>query len=219
MIPLGDVTRRPVRFPLVTTAVIAVNVVAFIWEIGSNEAAITRLAVVPVELMRGEGWITPLTAMFLHQGFMHILGNMVFLSVFGPAVEDVMGRGRFLVFYLLGGLAATAAQVASAPASTVPELGASGAIAAVMGAFLVTFPRDRIKVLWFLGWFIDVAYVPAFVLVGVWLLSQLLNQTAALVEADTGGVAYMAHIGGAIFGMATARLFERNVRRPVSVGW
>ncbi len=219
MIPLGDVTRKPVRFPLVTMAVIAVNVVAFIWEIGSNEAAITRLAVVPVELMRGEGWITPLTAMFLHQGFMHILGNMVFLSVFGPAVEDVMGRGRFLVFYLLGGLAATAAQVASAPASTVPELGASGAIAAVMGAFLVTFPRDRIKVLWFLGWFIDVAYVPAFVLVGVWLLSQLLNQTAALVEADTGGVAYMAHIGGAIFGMVTARLFERDVRRPVSVGW
>jgi membrane associated rhomboid family serine protease len=95
----------------------------------------------------------------------------------------------------------------------------TGAIAAVMGAFLVTFPRDRIKVLWFLGWFIDVAYVPAFVLVGLWLLSQLLNQTAALVEADTGGVAYMAHIGGAIFGMLTARLFERTLRRRVSVGW
>jgi membrane associated rhomboid family serine protease len=220
MIPLGDVTRRPARFPLVTVALIAVNVLAFIWEVGSDEAAITRLAVVPAELMRGQGWIRPFTAMFLHQGFMHILGNMVFLSVFAPAVEDAMGRGRFLVFYLLGGMAATAAQVASAPASSVPELGASGAIAAVMGAFLVTFPRDRIKVLWFLGWFVQVSYVPAFVLVGLWLLSQLLNQTAAFVEAEAGGVAYMAHIGGAVFGMLTARLFEGTVRRrAASIGW
>lgn len=153
--------------------------------------------------------------MFLHAGFLHIIGNMLFLSAFAPAVEDAMGRGRFLLFYLLGGLAATAAQVAVAPASTVAQLGASGAIAGVMGAFLMTFPRDRIKVLWFLGIFINVAYVPAFVLVGVWLLTQLLNQTAAVVHADSGGVAYMAHVGGALFGILTARLFERNVHRSV----
>ncbi len=210
VIPLADATRKCVRFPVVTVTLVAANVVAFLWEIGSSDAAILRFAVVPADLMRGRGLITPLTAMFLHAGFMHIIGNMLFLSAFAPAVEDAMGRGRFLVFYLLGGLAATAAQVAVAPASTVPQLGASGAIAAVMGAFLVTFPRDRIKVLWLLGIFVKVAYVPAFVLVGVWLLTQLLNGTAAVVHAaDSGGVAYLAHVGGAFFGILTARLFER----------
>ncbi len=219
MIPLKDESRAAVRFPLVTVTLVALNVIAFLWELGSDDAAIIRLAVVPAELMRGHGWITPLTAMFLHEGFMHIVGNMVFLSVFAPAVEDAMGRGRFLIFYLLGGLAATTAQVALNPASTIPELGASGAIAAVMGAFLVTYPRDRIKVLWFFGIFANVSYVPAFVLVGVWLLSQLLNQTGAVVQADAGGVAYMAHIGGAFFGMLTAHLFERHVEPAATVGW
>lgn len=215
MIPLADATRKSVRFPLVTVALVAVNVVGFLWEIGSSDATILRFAVVPADLMQGRGGITPLTAMFLHAGFMHIIGNMLFLSAFAPAVEDAMGRTRFLVFYLLGGFAATAAQVAVAPTSTVPQLGASGAIAAVMGAFLVTFPHDRIKVLWFLGIFVKVTYVPAFLLVGVWLLTQLLNQTAAVVQADSGGVAYMAHVGGAFFGILTARLFERNVQRIV----
>ncbi len=213
IIPLADATRRPVRVPLVTVTLVAANVLMFLWEIGSSDAAILRFAVVPADLLQGRGAITPLTAMFLHAGFMHIAGNMLFLSVFAPAVEDAIGRGRFLVFYLLCGLAATAAQVAVAPRSTVPQLGASGAIAGVMGAFLVTFPRDRIKVLWFLGIFIDVAYVPAFVLVGVWLLMQLLNQTASVVHADSGGVAYMAHVGGAGFGILTARLFERHAKR------
>jgi len=210
MIPLGDATRRPARFPLVTVALIVANILVFIWEIGADEAAVIRLAVVPAALMHGHGWTTPFTAMFLHGGFMHIIGNMVFLQAFAPAVEDTMGRARFLVFYLLGGLAATAAQVAMQPASTVPELGASGAIAAVMGAFLVTYPADRIKVLMVFGWFVDVTYLPAFVLVGVWFLLQLLNQTAAVVHADTGGVAYAAHVGGCIYGMLTARVFERN---------
>jgi len=214
IIPLADASRKAVRFPLVTVALVAVNLIAFLWEIGSGDAAILRFAVVPADLMRGRGWITPLTAMFLHAGFMHIVSNMVFLSVFAPAVEDGMGRGRFLLFYLLGGLAATAAQVAVAPASTVPQMGASGAIAAVMGAFLVTFPRDRIRVLWFVFFFPIVTRVPAALLVGVWLLTQLLNQTAAIVHADSGGVAYMAHVGGAFFGILTARLFERRAQRP-----
>ena len=216
MIPLGDASRRPVRFPLVTVGLVVANLFAFAWEIGASDEAITAFAVVPAQLMHGHGWMTPLTAMFLHAGFMHIIGNMLFLSVFAPAVEDAMGRGRFLVFYLLGGCAATAAQVAIAPASTVPQLGASGAIAAVMGAFLVTFPHDRIKVLWFLGFFAKVTYVPAALLVGVWLLMQLLNQTAAIVQADSGGVAYMAHLGGAVFGMLAARAFERSVPRAAT---
>jgi membrane associated rhomboid family serine protease len=218
MIPLRDATRSPVRFPLVTVSVIAVNVIVFIWELGSDDAAILRLAVVPAELVRGHGWLTPLTAMFLHGGFMHIFSNMIFLSAFAPAIEDAMGRGRFVMFYVIGGLAATAAQVAVAPGSTVPELGASGAIAAVMGAFLVTYPADRIKVLWFWGIFVDVSYVPAFLLIGLWLLTQLMNQIGAVVQADTGGVAYAAHVGGAVFGMLTARLFEQS-KRQAEVEW
>lgn len=217
MIPLRDASRTPVRFPVVTVSLIAVNVLAFFWEVGSDEAAIVRWAVVPAALMRGEGWITPLSAMFLHGGVMHIVSNMVFLAVFAPMVEDAMGRRTFLVFYLLGGLAATAAQIAMDPASTVPQLGASGAIAAVMGAFLVTYPADRIKVLWFFGVFVHVSYVPAVVLIGLWLVTQLLNQMGAVVEADAGGIAYAAHVGGAFFGMLTARIFERRVERRAAV--
>jgi len=216
MIPLGDATRSPVRFPLVTVALIIANILAFVLEIGADDAAIIRFAVVPAALMHGHGWMTLLTAMFLHGGFLHIIGNMVFLQAFAPAVEGAMGRGRFLVFYLLGGLAATATQVALDPASTVPQLGASGAIAAVMGAFLVTYPADRIKVLMVFGWFVDVTYLPAFLLVGVWFLMQLLNQTAAVVHADSGGVAYAAHVGGCLYGMLTARFFEPN--RAARVG-
>jgi membrane associated rhomboid family serine protease len=197
----------------VTVSLIVVNVLAFVWEVGRDEAAIIRWAVVPAALMRGEGWITPLSAMFLHGGVMHIVSNMVFLAVFAPMIEDAMGRRTFLVFYLLGGLAATAAQIAMDPASTVPQLGASGAIAAVMGAFLVTYPRDRIKVLWFFGVFVHVSHVPAFVLIGLWLISQMLNQMGAVVEADAGGIAYAAHVGGAFFGILTARPFERHVGR------
>jgi membrane associated rhomboid family serine protease len=219
MIPLRDASRAPVRFPVVTVGLIVVNVLAFLWEVGSDDAAIIRWAVVPTELLRGQGWITPFTAMFLHGGLMHIVSNMVFLAVFAPMVEDAMGRGTFFVFYVLGGLAATAAQIAMDPASTVPQLGASGAIAAVMGAFLVTYPGDRIKVLWFFGVFAHVSYVPALILIGLWLVAQMLNQMGAVVEADAGGVAYAAHVGGAFFGMLTARIFERHAERPAALEW
>jgi membrane associated rhomboid family serine protease len=210
VIPLRDASRTPRRLPVVTVGLIVVNVLAFVWELGADEAAIVRWAVVPATLVHGQGWLAPLTAMFLHGSVMHIAGNMMFLAPFAPIVEDAMGRGPFLAFYLLGGLAATAAQVSLDPASTVPLLGASGAIAAVMGAFLVTYPGDRIKVLWFFGFFAHVSHVPAFVLIGVWLVIQILNQTGAVVEADAGGIAYAAHVGGAAFGIVTARLFERH---------
>ena len=219
MIPLRDASRTPVRFPAVTVSLIAVNALAFVWEIGSDEAAIIRWAVVPAELLRGHRWITPFTAMFLHGGVMHIVSNMIFLAVFAPMVEDAMGRGRFVIFYLLGGLAATAAQLGMDPASTVPQLGASGAIATVMGAFVVTYPRDRIKVLWFFGLFAQVSQVPAFVLIGLWLVTQMLNQMGAVVDADAGGIAYAAHVGGAFFGILTARAFERHVERRPAVQW
>ena len=149
---------------------------------------------------------------------MHIISNMVFLAAFAPMVEDAMGRWRFLVFYLLGGLAATAAQIVIDPTSTVPQLGASGALAAVMGAFLVTYPGDRIKVLWFFGLFTHVSYMPAFVLSGLWLVTRMLNQMRAVVDADAGGIAYAAHVG-AFFGILTARAFERHVERRAAVEW
>ncbi len=133
MVPLGDASRRPARVPLVTALIIFVNVSVFVLELA-----------VPAQIVSGHHWITILTAMFMHGSWSHIIGNMIFLWAFAPEIEDAMGRGRYLVFYLVGGLVAMLAQVLADPHSTVPNLGASGAIAAVMGAFLVTYPRDRI---------------------------------------------------------------------------
>jgi membrane associated rhomboid family serine protease len=163
--------------------------------------------------MAGHNWITILTAMFMHAGWAHILGNMLFFWVFGPQIEDVMGPLRFLAFYLLGGLVATAAQILIDPTSTVPNLGASGAIAGVMGAFLITYPRDRIRTILFLFIFVQVTLIPAILLVGFWFLVQLFSEVGALAQVQGGGVAYMAHIGGFAFGALTARLFESRKRR------
>ena len=141
MIPLGDATRRPINFPIATLAIIAANAIVFILELGGGDAFINHWSLVPAHITAGQDWITILTSMFMHAGWEHILGNMLFFWVFGPEIEDVMGALPFLVFYLLGGLVATLAQVLIDPTSTIPNLGASGAIAAVMGAFLITYPR------------------------------------------------------------------------------
>jgi membrane associated rhomboid family serine protease len=212
LIPLGDASRRRLRFPLATVVLIAANFLVFMLELAGGDAFINRWSLVPANIVAGQDWLTILTAMFMHAGWLHILGNMLFLWVFGPAIEDVMGSGRYLVFYLLGGLAATAAQVLIDPTSTIPNLGASGAIAAVMGAFLITYPRDRIRTILILGWFIRVTVIPAIFLVGFWFLMQLVSQVGALASTQGGGVAYMAHIGGFLFGMITARLFEIKAR-------
>jgi len=213
MIPLSDADRRPLRFPIATALIIGANALAFLLELAGGDAFINRWSLVPADIMAGRNWITILASMFMHAGPVHILGNMLFFWVFGPAIEDVMGVVRYLVFYLLGGLAATFAQVAVAPTSTVPILGASGAIAAVMGAFLITYPRDRIRTVLLFGWFARVTFVPAIILVGMWFLTQLFSEVGALVERQTGGVAYMAHIGGSVFGAVSARLFETRQRR------
>jgi membrane associated rhomboid family serine protease len=213
MIPLGDADRRPLRFPLVTTTIIALNALAFLLELAGGDSFINRWSLVPADIVAGSNWITILTAMFMHAGWMHIIGNMLFLWVFGPEIEDVMGPLRYLVFYLLGGLAATLAQIVIDPASTVPNLGASGAIAGVLGIFLITYPRDRIRTVLFLGWFSQITFVPAIVLVGVWFLTQVLDEIGALVQTQSGGVAYMAHVGGFLFGVLFGRLFESRQRR------
>lgn len=150
MIPLGDASRRPLRFPIVTILLIAANGLVFLLELAGGNAFVMRWSMVPANIMAGRDYITILTAMFMHAGWLHILGNMLFFWVFGPEIEDVMGPFRYLTFYLLGGFVATAAQILIDPTSTIPNLGASGAIAGVMGAFLVTYPRDRIHTILFL---------------------------------------------------------------------
>jgi membrane associated rhomboid family serine protease len=207
LIPLSDASRRPTRFPIATTAIVAINVLVFLVELLSGDNFVTRWSVIPSDIVAGHGWITILTAMFMHGSWSHIIGNMVFLWAFGPEVEDLMNSRRYSAFYLLGGLAATLAQVATNPVSTVPNLGASGAIAAVMGAFLVTYPRDKIRSLLVIFVFVRATYIPAALLIGVWALTQFLN-LGAIAPEPAGGVAYAAHVGGFIFGAVAARLFE-----------
>ena len=215
VIPLSDASRRPTRMPAVTASLIAVNALVFLLELLRGETFVTSWSLVPADIVAGRHLFTILSSMFMHGSFSHIIGNMVFLWAFGPEIEDLMGRGRYLVFYLLGGLAATFAQVAVDPTSTVPNLGASGAIAAVMGGFLVTYPRDKIRSLLVIFVFIRTAYIPAALLVGVWFLMQLVNLGAVAQNPQpSGGVAYAAHVGGFIFGAVTARLFEGQ-RRPL----
>jgi len=208
VIPLSDSSRRPSRIPVMTASIIAVNVLVFLMELMGGETFVTTWSLHPADIVAGHHLITILTSMFMHGSWSHILGNMVFLWAFGPEIEDLMGRRGYLVFYLLGGLAATAAQVAAGPTSTVPNLGASGAIAAVMGAFLVTYPRDQIRSLLVIFVFVSMRYIPAALLIGVWFLMQLVNLGAVAPQQASGGVAYAAHVGGFIFGAVTARLFE-----------
>jgi membrane associated rhomboid family serine protease len=166
-------------------------------------------------------WVTLFTAMFMHGGVLHIAGNMLFLWIFGNNVEDAMGRIKFLLFYLAGGVVAALAQVAISPNSDVPTLGASGAIAAVLGAYAVLYPRARVVTLIFIVFFITVITVPALLVLGLWFLFQLLDASAQPLGGG-GGVAYFAHIGGFLFGLLTVKLlatrhdpdYDRRTRLP-----
>ena len=211
VLPLSDASRQPRRFPVATVFLIAVNVFVFIRELMEGDAFVMKWVVVPANILAGHGWITILTAMFMHASWSHIIGNMLFLSAFGPEVEDAMTRTRYMVFYISGGLLATLAQIAASPNSTIPSLGASGAVAAVMGAFLVTYPKDKIRALLIIFIFVRVTFIPAALLIGVWFVMQLVN-VGAVADVQTGGIAYVAHVGGFIFGCMTARLFEREGR-------
>jgi membrane associated rhomboid family serine protease len=156
-------------------------------------------------------WETVFTSMFLHGSFLHIFGNMLFLAIFGPAVEDTIGRVRYLGFYLLGGLIALAAQVGVDPSSTGPTLGASGAIAAVLGGYILLYPRARVLTLVFIVFFVTIIEVPALWLLGFWFAEQLFLGLEGLSSSLGGeGVAYFAHIGGFLFGLLTIRLLARR---------
>ena len=176
LVPLSDASRRPRHFPIMTALIILINVAVFVAELMRGDAFVLKWSAVPADIFAGHHWITILTAMFLHGSWSHIIGNMVFLWAFGPEIEDAMNPLRFLAFYLAGGLVAMLAQVVASPSSTVPNLGASGAIAAVMGAFLVTYPRDRMRSLLVIFIFVRVTFIPAALLIVVWFLIQLSMQ-------------------------------------------
>ena len=222
MIPLRDAnpTRRT---PLVTLSLIVACFVVFAWELGllasggdpALEAFITRWGVVPADISaawaRGDyvsqETATLVTSQFLHGGWFHLLGNMLYLWIFGNNVEDRFGRAGFLGFYLLGGALAGLTQVAIDPTSTVPTIGASGAIAATLGAYFVLFPRARVTSLVFLGFFYQLIDVPAVIVLGFWFVLQLIDGLTALGVIQTGGgVAFFAHIGGFVVGALMAKI-------------
>ena len=216
LIPLGDSSRRPVSIPVVTAGIIAINVFVFILELINGDAFVNQWSAIPAQITSGHHVITILTAMFMHASWSHIIGNMIFLWAFGPEIEDSMGRIRYPIFYLLGGLISMLAQVLSDPGSTIPNLGASGAIAAVMGAFIVTYPRDRIKSVLFIFIFGKITFIPAILLIGFWFVIQLFS-AGQVATAQSGGVAYLAHIGGFLFGAITGRLWEDKRRLAMQV--
>jgi len=209
VIPLGDASRRTRRFAVVTLLIVLANAYVFLRELIEGDAFVARWAVIPAHILNGHNWITLITAMFMHAGWLHIIGNMVFLWAFGPEIEDAMGRFRYLAFYLLGGIVAMLAQVVGSGYSRIPCLGASGAIAAVMGAFIVMYPRDRIRSFVWILIFIRITYIPAVLLIGFWFLIQLFN-LGSVANVSTGGVAYLAHVGGFLFGAVTARLWMHS---------
>ncbi len=201
MLPLGDDNYGRRTFPIVTILLIVINVLFFLLELGSSAAFIERWTVVPARLIADPAgnFLTIFTAMFMHAGWLHLLGNMLYLWIFGDNVEDRLGHGKFLIFYLLCGIAATFAQVFVNQNSTVPNLGASGAIAGVLAAYLLMFPRARVRVLMWMF----VIPLPAIIVIGFWALLQFASGFGAIAgqSADAGGIAYMAHVGGFIAGL------------------
>jgi membrane associated rhomboid family serine protease len=207
MFPIGDddSTRRTV--PVVTWGLIVLNVLFFLVELNGGEAFIQQWSVVPRRLLANPAGDFPtiFTSMFMHGGWLHLLGNMLYLWIFGDNVEDNFGHAKFLTFYLLCGVAATFAQVLVSSNSSVPNLGASGAIAGVLAAYIVMFPQGQVKVMMGRG----VIPMPALVVIGFWIVLQFISGIGSISQtADTGGVAYLAHIGGFIAGLVLTFLFR-----------
>jgi membrane associated rhomboid family serine protease len=236
------------RTPIVTIALIVINAIVYLFVeqgplLGSASAQFNEFVVkygaIPLELTHPDvhctvqvcttapvhqpsTWITPFTSMFMHGSLLHLAGNMLFLWVFGNNVEDAMGRVRFVVFYLLGGVAALALQTAISPDAAVPTIGASGAIAAVLGGYIVLYPQARVVTVVFVVFFFTVLLLPAIVVLGIWFAEQAVF--AALDQANpagsAGGVAYFAHIGGFVFGLLTIKLFARRRKDvPAVASW
>jgi len=211
MMPIGDDDTGRRGTPIVTYALIALNVLVFLLEMSQGEAFITQWSFVPARFLADPGgqFITIFSSMFMHASFLHIGGNMLYLWIFGDNVEDNFGPVKYLIFYLLSGIAATFAQLYVSMNSNIPNLGASGAIAGVLGAYLIMFPRARINVL--MGRVMT--QTTALVAIGLWFLLQLFSSIGSITAAgDTGGIAYMAHIGGFIAGLLLSFVFRDSSR-------
>ncbi len=219
MIPLHDDNPTHI-FPLLTVIFIAACILVFFWQASLGDAgyqaSVYALGVIPVvlldkaalpaELAVVPAGMTVFTSMFLHGGFMHLAGNMLYLWIFGNNVEDAMGHVRFIVFYLLCGVAAVFGQVLQNPNSEIPMIGASGAISGVLGAYLILYPQARVLVLIPLGFFMQLIRLPALWVLGFWFILQLVS--SALTSSEGGGVAWFAHIGGFIAGMLLIPIFK-----------
>ena len=211
MFPIGDDNSSRRTVPLVTYALLALNILFFFVELSGGDAFIEQWAFVPSRFLANPGgdFLTLFTAMFMHAGWVHLGGNMLYLWIFGDNVEDRFGHIKFTIFYLLCGLAATFAQLAFSLGSNVPNLGASGAIAGVLGAYILLFPKANVKVLQGQR----VIPVPALIVIGLWFVLQLFSGIGSIAAtSDTGGVAFMAHIGGFVAGFVLTFLFKGNSR-------
>ena len=224
MIPIGDENVQGGPPPLINWALIALNVIAFFLELSQPsekalQSFITAWGVVPREYSTGHDiapliplpfWSTLVTSIFLHGGWAHLGGNMLFLWIFGDNLNKVMGQVRYALFYLVCGLAAGLAHIAFNSGSNVPSVGASGAISGVLGGYLLLFPRNRVRVMTRGG----MMAVPAFVMLGLWILIQFVSGMGAMARTEqTGGVAYMAHIGGFVAGLVLVKLFAAGRTR------
>ena len=221
VMPLRDIQERH-SFPVVTVSLIVVNTVMFFYEMQLGPGLddwLFRAAFIPDQYFAPGNWTADgrsiLTSMFLHAGWGHLLGNMLYLWIFGDNVEDRLGRWRYLLFYVFCGWFATMAHAYTNRASGVPSIGASGAIAGVLGAYLVLFPRARVLTIIPLGFFLRIAELPALVVLGMWFVLQLFSGTLSLGldSAQSGGVAWWAHIGGFVAGMAIGQFYRRRGQR------
>jgi membrane associated rhomboid family serine protease len=224
MIPIKD--NIPTRlFPIVNYALIVVNILVFILMAlaGSyQETLVNQLAMIPANFSNGisiSDILDIFTSMFMHAGFLHLAGNMLYLWIFGDNVEDRLGHLKYLLFYLFGGVIASLAHVITNPNSQIPTVGASGAIAAVLGAYLVLYPRSRILTFIPLGFFMQLTTIPASIVLGLWFVLQLFSGLISLGSADVGGVAFWAHIGGFVVGLVMAKLIARPNPTNPETAW
>jgi membrane associated rhomboid family serine protease len=217
MIPLRDQTPTR-RVPVVNYVLIAMNIVVYILQVlagASQNAQVYQFALIPAQITNGLslGDVTDIfTAMFMHAGILHLGGNMLYLWIFGDNVEDALGPVKYLVFYLAGGCVASMAHILTNPTSLIPTVGASGAIAAVLGAYLVLYPGSKVLTLIPLGFFTQLTPVPAFIVLGLWFVLQIFSGVLALGGPDVGGVAFWAHIGGFGFGILIGLLLAGQRR-------
>jgi membrane associated rhomboid family serine protease len=227
MIPIGDDPGPRRSFPIVTLTLIAVNIVVFVYEltVPNTDRLFQSAGVIPLEFATGRDippaapynayYTTLITSMFLHGGFLHIGSNMLFLWIFGDNVEDRLGHFRYLLFYFLCGLAASAAHIYFNWGSPIPSVGASGAIAGVLGGYFLLFPKATVRTLLFLGPFVTITRIPAIIMIGFWFVTQLLAGVAAFGQTEqTAGVAFWAHIGGFIVGLPLVLLLRQPERAP-----